>query len=172
MNHSDLRDYLKAFIMARLETELGIESRAAPLYPQLNDRTTDNSPAVDRFIRENGLNNEETIILLLALMPHLDPGFFQSVIAPYFPHGGDFPEFGGAKGQNHRGILPTGETVLFVLAGSDLEKRMKVLRYFEEDHLFSKKNLISIAPAVDQQPKMSGRLVMDDEYVQLLPREK
>ncbi len=127
---------------------------------------------IDRFIGLHSLNDDEIIILLLALVPHLDPGFFQSVIAPFLPNGGDFPEFGGTKGKNHRGILPTGETVLFVLAGNDLDKRIALYRYFDEDHLFAKKNVLSIEPPEHHEPRMSGRLMLDDEYVQLFTTGK
>ena len=162
MNHSRQRDFLRAAITARLNTEIRGDKEDLPAYIS----APDDSP-LDRFIQENRLNREEVIILLLALVPHLDPGFFQSVIVPYFPNGGDFPEFGGSKGKNHRGILPTGETVLFILAGSDLEKRGEVYRYFEEDHLFAKKSLLHIGVTEDQEPKMSGKLILDDEYLQL-----
>src|SRR5215510_6327694 len=64
---------------------------------------------------------EEFVILMLALTPHIKPGFFGSIISEYLPEGGDFPEFGGVKVTNHRGILPTGETAQFILAGEDLE---------------------------------------------------
>jgi AAA+ superfamily predicted ATPase len=120
-----------------------------------------------RFIDKNGLSSEETVILLLALIPHIDPGFFGSVISAYLPNGGDFPEFGGVKGKNHRGILPTGETVLYVLAGMDVEKRAEISRFFEEDHLFARKNVLYLERPGHGEPKMSGRLILDEEYVDL-----
>src|SRR5437762_12241801 len=49
---------------------------------------------------------EEWIILMLTLVPHIQPDFFSSVIAEHLPAGGDFPEFGGVKAANHRGLLP------------------------------------------------------------------
>src|SRR5688500_10169512 len=71
---------------------------------------------------------EEVVTLLLALAPHLQPNFFNHIIAEHLPEGGDFIEFGGVKGTNHRGILPTGETAQFVLGGEDMEKRLEVQR--------------------------------------------
>lgn len=162
MNYSAQRDYLREVITARLDAVISGNERGLPPYAR-----ADGDSPLDTFIRENRLDEEEVVILLLALMPHLDPGFFQSVIAPYFPTGGDFPEFGGSKGKNHRGILPTGETVLFVLAGNDLEKRARLYRYFDEEHLFAKKGLLSIAQGEDQEPALSGKLILDDEYLQL-----
>lgn len=65
---------------------------------------------------------EEWIVLLLAMVPHIQPSFFEVIIAEHLPNGGDFPEFGGVKGSNHRGLLPTGETAQFIIGGDQLEK--------------------------------------------------
>src|SRR6185295_11768221 len=58
-------------------------------------------------------NVQERLIILIALVPHLRPNFFESIIMANMPAGGDFPEFGGVKGTSHRSMLPTGETVQF-----------------------------------------------------------
>ena len=68
----------------------------------------------------------ENFLLLLALIPHVKPDFFESVIMEYMPGGGDFPLFGGVKAAGHRGLLPTGETAQFVLAGDALNTRPAV----------------------------------------------
>jgi hypothetical protein len=70
-----------------------------------------------RFLEKHTPTHDEFVLLMLALIPHLKPGFFSKVIAEHLPNGGDFPEFGGVKATNHRGILPTGETAQFILAG-------------------------------------------------------
>ena len=64
---------------------------------------------------------DEYVLVLLALVPHVQPSFFSQLLAEHLPEGGDFPEFGGVRGSSHRGLLPTGETAQFVLAGDDLE---------------------------------------------------
>jgi hypothetical protein len=53
-------------------------------------------------------SHEEAVILLLALVPHILPSFFDDIIKKLHPDGGELPEFGGAREGNHRGILPTG----------------------------------------------------------------
>src|SRR6266403_6396110 len=40
-------------------------------------------------------DNKERLIILIALVPHLQPNFFESIILAHLPTGGDFPEFGG-----------------------------------------------------------------------------
>ena len=125
-----------------------------------------------RFVVDNNLNDAEITILLLALVPHHLPDYFTSIMAEFLPKGGDFPDFGGVKGKNHRGILPTGETVLFILAGKDLKKRTALLRIFEADHLFARKNVLAVEAVPTGEPKMSGRVIMDEEYVDLFTTGK
>lgn len=166
MTISEALIFLRSVINARLETELKGNLTEVPA---LRIKKTSKS-GMEKFIHENNLSASETIVLLLALVPHLDPGFIGSVVKEYLPNGGDFPEFGGVKGKNHRGILPTGETALFILAGSNLEKRIEISKIFDGDHLFARKNLLYLENSGDGEPRMSGRLVMDEEYVDLFIR--
>jgi AAA+ superfamily predicted ATPase len=168
MSKTKLFTFLQHAVKARFEAEFkGNQTDFSPLF----ESELDNSE-FSVFIRENNLGYEDLITLLLALVPHVSPDFFSGIIAGYLPNGGDFPEFGGVKGKNHRGILPTGETVLYVLAGKDPEKRMEFTRLFDEDHLFARKNVLWLDQPGDREPKMSGRLVMDDEYVDLFTTGK
>ncbi len=104
-------------------------------------------------------------IVMLTLMPHVYPSFFESIIMEHLPNGGDFPEIGGVKAANHRGMLPTGETLQFILAGSDISRRLQLLQLFGEDHFFYRQNIIWLEPVKEGEPVMSGRLVISQEWV-------
>lgn len=121
-----------------------------------------------QFVNHHQLSFEEYILLFLALVPHLQPHFFNQIIAEHLPEGGDFPEFGGVKGTNHRGILPTGETAQFILAGDDLEKRLAVQRILNSEHWFAKEHILWLEPVREGEPLMSGRLILDPEIVERL----
>lgn len=168
MTISEALIFLRSVIVARLETELKGNQTELPV---LRSKMTGKSE-LERFIKVNNLNTDEIIILLLALVPHLDPDFFGSVVREYLPNGGDFSEFGGVKGKNHRGILPTGETVLYIIAGRDIERRGEVIEIFGEDHLFARKNILYIEHPGEGEPKMSGRIILDEEYVELFTSGK
>ena len=120
-----------------------------------------------RFVQKNELNYNEIITLLLAFVPHISPHFLTATVQQYLPKGGDFPEFGGVKGKNHRGILPTGETALFILAGKNIEKRIEISKLFAESHFFARKNVLYLENPGDGEPLMSGKLILDEEYVEL-----
>jgi AAA+ superfamily predicted ATPase len=121
-----------------------------------------------RFINLHKPEPKEYILLLLALAPHVQPNFYNQIIARHLPEGGDFPEFGGVRGNNHRGILPTGETAQFVLAGDDLKLRLEVQQLLSSEHWFAKKHILWLEQVQQGEPLMSGKLVLDKEVVELL----
>ncbi|MFD1614228.1 ATP-binding protein [Gelatiniphilus marinus] len=154
--------YLKQVIEYRLDSEYG---NTTPISPK---PIAINNSHLSKLIVSHNLSETETIILLIALVPHISPNFFNSIISEYLPKGGEFPEFGGVKGKNHRGILPTGETVQFILAGNDVEKRIELSKLFNEDRVFAKEGILYIQNVPQGEPAMSGRLILDEEFVQLL----
>jgi len=158
--------YLKSYLTSRLNIEHREEQSTFPVF---NPQSLADSP-LKSFITQNQLNDEELVMLFMALVPHIAPQFFNNIIAQFLPDGGDFPEFGGIKGKNHRGILPTGETVLYILGGNDVEERNKLLYLFDETHLFTKKNVLYLDSVPAGEPKLSGKLILDDEYRELFIR--
>lgn len=113
-------------------------------------------------------SDAEALILLMALVPHTLPNFYDTIIQSFLPQGGELSEFGGVKGSNHRGVLPTGETIQFVLAGSNIQERIEVQQLFSEKHWFHQEQILYLESVKEGEPRMSGRLVLHDEFVQLL----
>ena len=111
---------------------------------------------------------EEAVILLMALVPHVLPDFFDNIIKKLHPEGGEFPEFGGVREGNHRGLMPTGETILPVLAKDDLNYRLEIQQLFAPEHWFFKENILLLEDVKAGEPFMSGKLVLPKEVVHLL----
>ena len=155
-------DWLTGIVAGRLNVHFGksggFEANALNYH--------DDDSWLPRFIRQRTPNFQEFTIQMLALAPHVEPNLLGKLIATHLPDGGDFPEFGGVKGLNHRGILPTGETAQFILAGDDLEKRLEVQRILSSEHWFSQKHILWLEPVREGEPVMSGRLVLDPEIVE------
>ena len=128
---------------------------------------TGRSPLAE-FMARHEPTAAEYVLLLLALVPHVQPSFFSQLLAEHLPEGGDFPEFGGVRGSSHRGLLPTGETAQFVLAGDDLEKRLAVQGLLANEHWLVRQNLLQLEPVREGEPRMSGRLLLDPEVVEQL----
>jgi AAA+ superfamily predicted ATPase len=127
----------------------------------------DDSPFA-QFLERHQPGFEEYVLILMALAPHIEPNVFDTIIAGYLPGGGDFPEFGGVRGVNHRGLLPTGETAQFVLGGDDLEKRLDVQRMLSSEHWLAQNHILWLEPVREGEPHMSGRLILDPEIVEQL----
>ena len=120
------------------------------------------------FLKEENISQAEAVVLLLALAPSIYPSMLLDVVSKEFPKGIDFVEFGGVKGQNHRGILPTGETVQFISGGSNFTKRMECMDYFSEAHFFNKKDVLYVENVPSGEPMMSGKLVLFPEIIHKL----
>lgn len=113
-------------------------------------------------------SHEESVILMIAIVPHILPHFFDEVIKELHPEGGELPEFGGVREGNHRGMLPTGETVLHILAKDDLNHRLEIQQLFSPDHWFFKENILLLEEVKEGEPIMSGKLKLPKEVVHLL----
>jgi hypothetical protein len=118
------------------------------------------------FLRTHELDTESQLLLLLALAPWVKPDLFDRLIQSVLPAAGDYPQLGGVRGRQHRGFLPTGDTALFLLAGDDLEARIQWQAQLWGDHLLVQKGVIYLEEAIDNEPPMSGRLVVDTDYAE------
>nr|WP_315817960.1 hypothetical protein [Paraflavitalea speifideiaquila] len=90
-----------------------------------------------------------------------------TIVQQYLPNGGEFPEIGGVKGNNHRGTIPTGETALFIIAGNDISNRLQLSGYFSADHFFAKENVLQLEQVKEGEPRMSGKIILQQEYIDL-----
>jgi AAA+ superfamily predicted ATPase len=113
-------------------------------------------------------SHEESVILMMAMVPHVLPHFFDEVIKELHPEGGELPEFGGVREGNHRGMLPTGETILHILAKDDLNYRLEIQQLFSPDHWFFKDNVLLLEEVKEGEPMMSGKLKLPKEIVHQL----
>lgn len=126
---------------------------------------SEDSP-LEMFLKSQDPTMEEFAVVMIALAPHLRPGFFNRIVAKFLPEGGELPEFGGVKGADHRSILPTGETAQFILAGHEVRRRIEVQRLFSGEHWFARKRILWLEPVPPGEPMMSGRLCLDPELIE------
>lgn len=153
-----LLNYLESIIKHRLAKELKQEALAIPVLD-----IEHNESHLVQFVKEHQLPQEDIIILLLTLVPQLEPSFLNRILSEFLPNGGEFPEFGGIKGKNHRGILPTAETALYVLYGNDVEGRLHGIEFIRSQSVLFKLRMITLEGVPKGEPQMSGKLVLDEE---------
>lgn len=160
-----------AFLKETIEQRLAHELNGKPLkLPKLKLKGDQSHLA--QFIGAKKLTDEESIFLLLAMVPQLLPDFFTNIIADFLPTGGEFPAFGGVKGKHHRGILPTGETALFLLYGRDVDKRLKGVERILENSVLFKEQILQLESVPAGEPKLSGKLIVEEEFLAKLTTGK
>lgn len=148
-----------------------------PEMPELEDW----QPHLARFIEENELDKGARIILLTALSPYLYPDLFDKAIAAEVAKLKDetrnpervtedrFLRIGGiTKGKNCPFFLPTGETALFLICGTDNGLRLEMQELFGAEHIFWAQKILWLEDLQDQEPPMHGRIIMSQDYVDRL----
>jgi len=130
------------------------------------DITSDPSPYAT-VIRQFNMSAAERFVLLLSLVPHLQPELLDMLLMKNENTGQPFTQLGGQKGAN--GVhLPTGETAVFLLAGNDLQQRYSLLHLFDDTHFFAAQNILHLQPVAASEPRLSGLLTPSAEYLTLL----
>ena len=160
--------YLTEAFRFRLARHFGLETP----FPDL-----ETIPAPDWSAAEGPLGDlarrfrpsaEEWLLLLTALVPHVQADFFDNLLTEILPQGGEFPALGGVRGRQHRGVLPTGETALFLLAGNDWGPRAEKRGLFDENQTWFRRGILRLEEAPDGEPTLSGRLLLTTEWVEKL----
>ncbi len=162
----NLLTFLEYYIRFRIETELGAETVTAK--PNLELGESESPDALERFLLEHNFSEAEIVICLLAIVPHIDAGFITRIITSLLPAGGEFAEFGGIKGKTHRGIIPTGETAVYVLAGNDPLARMEAKKLLDGSSRLSEQNIVTLGPVAKGESLISGLLMVDHETMELM----
>ncbi|WP_305982794.1 ATP-binding protein [Roseivirga thermotolerans] len=116
-------------------------------------------------VRQHSFNEEERLILMLAMAPHLCPERLDLFFTKNAHFDRGFTEFGGYLGKYHGGFLPTGETAVFLIALGHLEHRIRAISYFEPCHPFIQHEMVFLQEQPEKEPKLSRPLVMSEKYI-------
>ncbi len=174
MNNKNLLSaisYLREVICLRMEHYLDPSQREESLkLPPF--RFKESKDLFTHFVLQAQLTIEEFIVLLLALVPHVQSHFFEDIVAQFLPEGGEFPPIGGIRGKDYRYMLPTVETALFVLAGGDLGRRLELMAIMESEHFLVQNKVVYPDTVHMGEPFSSSRLLIDSEYIELFIKGK
>ncbi|WP_326984341.1 ATP-binding protein [Chryseobacterium sp. MYb264] len=111
-------------------------------------------------IFEKGLDHQEVVILLMALLPRLDPALLKRIYL-------EFPEsilfdFCSVN-DNGRLFYPTIQTVQYILGGDCISERLKALDYFSSDSVLVKDELIVFSSSANDHTPMNSPLSVHQE---------
>ena len=94
----------------------------------------DPASALGQLLTQTAMDAEARLVLALALAPHVD----SAVLDPFHVRNSAidriFSQFGGQPPQGSGAFLPTMETALFLLAGTDTAARIAAMQLFDPDH--------------------------------------
>jgi AAA+ superfamily predicted ATPase len=129
--------------------------------------TANDDSLFGRIVEHYHMDFAERLILLMALAPHVQPHLLDVFFKKNADYDRAFTEFGGVKGQNHNGFIPTGETIAFILDPNDFEQRFALFDIFSPDHFFNKFNILKLENQHPGEPLLSGVLRISSEYLSL-----
>jgi AAA+ superfamily predicted ATPase len=156
-------NYLKNQFIYQLDKVFLVENPSEkPVFERINSQSY-----IDKIINEHQLSENDILLLGLSLVPNIQPNFLNAIVAEYLPNGGEITEFGGTKSKNHRGILPTGETAQFLVAGNDLDSRIAFYNFLHNESYVYNKGIVKIDQVPVGEPKMSGFLFLEEEFTEL-----
>lgn len=162
LSYSSYTDYFSSFLRHQFQTGAGAEqeSHVTPNPENLNHHFSHHFPT-------QTIEKTDLFLLTLTLTPHLSPSLLDRLFAELLGEG-NFPQLGGVRGKQHRGILPTGEMALFLLAKDDPEQRMHIQQeYLSPQYWLFQDQILSLEPPLPGEPRLSGKLLLHPEYVEL-----
>ena len=136
--------------------------------PEINDKEP---CCYEKFIVEEKLTVQDRLCLILCFVPLLKPQLFDCFGIKNSDTGQRFVEFGCVQDKHSLVSIPTFETLLFVLAGNQVDLKISYIKYFEEHFLFSKK-LIFMESLSEHERFSSQPLVPSPSLISKLIKEE
>lgn len=166
--------WLDRIIQYRInQLQTGKDEYPYPICPPLtrNQSHQNTYPGFSKYqqlVETHHLGQAERLVLSLALVPYINP----SLLDQLYANQSTLIESRLVKSQNQSVLLPTGNTALFLLAGSSIPKRLKSQSILGIKHTFYRKNILSCTTQVSGEPDMSGLLTIEPYYRDLILNNK
>ena len=125
-----------------------------------------------QFVRHYRLSFAERLALVLSMVPHLRPQLLDGFFTRNATYDRRFTEFGGATRGGEGEFIPTGTTLVFLLAGNDLALRFGLQHLFDPQHFFTSHGVLKTSaggahPGGEELSTLSMPLSISDELLAL-----
>ncbi|MCB0595386.1 MAG: ATP-binding protein [Lewinellaceae bacterium] len=107
----------------------------------------------------------ERLCLILALAPHIRPRLLDVFYTKNKTFDRKFTEFGGIREGSEGDFFPTGETLVFLLAGHGLEIRFALQPILGRDHFFTRHNILNLETSEAGHSPLKAPLRLTEEYL-------
>ncbi len=132
--------------------------------PEYNTGEHENFQLGD-YISGKKLVHQEVIILLMALLPRLDPALLKRIYLE-FPDSTLF-DFCSVN-DNGRLFYPTIQTAQYILGGESIAERLRALDYFASDSVLVKDEIITLSSSAHDQTSMNGQISVRQEAFNMM----
>ena len=130
-------DWLTSLIVGRIKAYFDPDPTGAAFSPERPPEAGSDGCPYERFIVRNSLDQEDRVFLALSVVPVMRPQIMDCFHIKNESTGRRFAEFGCVEDDQGPVLRPSLDTVLFILCGNDLEKRIRLSRHFLEHPVFS-----------------------------------
>ena len=161
-------EWLADVINTRLKLHFGHESR----YAKIEDHKSDDHTWYVQLFQHHELSFADKVLLWLSLAPVLKPQLLDCFYVKNQDIDNRFSEFGAYRAAQLNGLLPTVDSLLFILCGDDVQKRIFYLNHFGRNHFLFSSNLIQLEPPSVSEPYTASVIVASNDLVELLLRGK
>jgi hypothetical protein len=112
----------------------------------------------------------DKILLWLSITPILKPQLLDSFYVKNQDIDNRFSEFGAFRAAQFNGLVPTIDTLLFILCGDDLQKRVFYLNHFNRNHFLLASFLVQLESPSATEPFTSSVIAASNDLIELLLR--
>jgi len=153
--------WLENLIYHRIEQFLkGISSATLADFPL---PSLDKDCFYSTFVQAHQMTAQERLVLVTSLACHINLGIFDAFQLKNQQTERLYTQFGGRL--EDQGWVPTGETLCFLTGLQSINARTQLLRLFQSDHFFSKKQLLWLSSVETGHPRLSGKLMLSPDYL-------
>lgn len=177
--HTDLRGPDVAFVEKQMEwlsnvidTRLKLYFGHEPSWAEIEDVPDEQSDWYTTFFKKQPLSFADKVMLWLSMAPVLKPQLLDFFYVKNQDIDNRFSEFGAFKAAQLNGLVPTMDTLLFILSGDDLQKRIFYLNHFGRDHFLFSSHLIQLESPSPAEPFTASVIVAAEDLIEIILRGK
>jgi hypothetical protein len=159
-------EWLSNIIDTRLKLYFGHEC----VFASIGDIREEEGEWYKNFFQNQPYSFADKILLWLSMAPVLRPQLLDFFYVKNQDIDNRFSEFGALKAAQLNGLLPTLDTLLFILCGDDLQQRIFYLNHFGRNHFLFASNLIQLEMPTAAEPYTASVLVASNDLIELVLR--
>ena len=101
------------------------------------------------FIKRDLSDNFERLLIIGAIAANLFPEVYDRFLIKNKTLDKPYTEFGGRKNSDSNYFEPTLRTIVFIMYGSSIVHKIKLLNYFNFDHIFKQSKILSLSQSTE-----------------------